>query len=738
MAVIGKIRKRSTLLLVFVGLALAAFVLGDLFKNLGKSQNVDPGVIGKINGEKIAMSDFNARMDQAIENVKQQQGKENITNEENYQIMTEVWNQMLRENIMLQQCINIGLAYDNGVDKLPGISMKEFIDLIKGDYPHPFILQNFSDPQTGRFDKTGVEKFLAQVEAGKKSTNPEEQTRAFKSEIQWKALEDFIKKDRLVEKYNNLVGKAFYMPKALAEVSYKENNLNTAARYFAVRYSTINDSTIKPTDADFTAYYEEHKYEFEQKEETRNIDYIVWNVKPSAEDIKMLEEDVASLKSEFITTTNDEALQFAIRNSDSRFDTNWIKKGSLPVYIDSLAFNSAIGSVFGPWTENEAYHLGRLIDVQARPDSMRASHILISYQGAMRAAAEITRTSAQAKLFADSLLKVVKTNGAAFEELAGSISDDMAAKEKNGDLDWFADGNMVPAFNDACIKGKVGDMLVVETPFGFHVIKITGKKDPIKKVKVAMLDKKISFTPETYNDYFNQASKFASMVKDTTAFDTATANQGLQVMHSSNMRIMDQNIQGLSESRKIVQWAFNENTEEGKISDIFDFDNKLVIAVMRDVKKKGILPLEDVKEYITVLVIREVKARQLMGQLKNQGNDINAIALKHNVLIDTVPILSFATYSLPTYGPEPNIQGRIPMMKENTLYGPLKGEQGVFFVIVDKITPPAANPDNYSMIRMQAQMYFNQRISNQQDRFGEMYKAIEDKTDIEDLRHFFY
>ena len=739
MAIIGKIRQRSTLLLVIVGLALISFIFTTYDKgNRGKNGKVDLETIAKFDGEKMSRSEFMERIEITTEGMKQQQGKANVTNEESFQIMTTVWDQMKKEFILDQECVKLGLLMDNGVDENPAISMKELNELLQGNYPHQYILQNFSDPQTGKFNPNAVVGFLNDVQQGKKSQNPEERERAVKSETQWKNLEQYIKKDRVVEKYNALLQKSYYMPKAIAELEQKNRTENMVIRYFGIRYSTISDSAIKVTDADYQKYYDSHKNEFKQKEETRLVDYVVWNVRPSAEDIKITEEEVGKIKDEFATIDKENLASFISRNSDSRFDTNWTIKGKLSPFIDSVAFSLPVGTVMGPWQEKEAYHLTKIMDAQLRPDSMKASHILISFAGAMRAAEGVTRTKIQSKEMADSLFKMIKANPAAFEELAGTISDDATAKAKMGDLDWFVDGAMIPEFNDACVKGKVGDIVQVETPFGNHILKITGKKEPVRKVKVAIVDKKLTYSNNTYNKIYGEASKFVAITADSAAFEKNTTDKGIQVMHSNELKMMDNGIQGLPGSRSAIQWVFNEETEVGQVSALFTYDNIICVAVLKKIKAKGISPLEDVKEYIKPLVIRDVKAAKMLKDNKIIGSDLNAMAMKYNVPVDTFRNFNFSQYSLPTYGPELYFQGRIAAMKPNKIYGPIKGDQGIYFVVIDEKTPGFPTNDNYMSVRSQAQMMFSQRITNYMDKFGEAYKAVEDKVEIEDFRQFFY
>jgi hypothetical protein len=295
---------------------------------------------------------------------------------------------------------------------------------------------------------------------------------------------------------------------------------------------------------------------------------------------------------------------------------------------------------------------------------------------------------------------------------------------------------MIPEFTNAVITGEVGEFKVVETSFGYHIIKVTGKKSLSKKVKMAICDKKMTFSQETYDKAYNEASKFASLTKDSSKFEKNTTDMGLQVNHSGPVRIMDAGLQGINGSRTAIQWAFNKETEVGDVSTIFAYEDKICVAVLKEIKEKGISSLEDVKDFIKPLVIRDLKAKQIMDKFKTAGSDLYAFAATNNTVVDTFPQFSFGSYSLPKYGPEPSVQGRIPALKLNKISGPFKGDQGVYFVIVDSKTDPMPVTDNYKSLIQQGQMMMQQRISGY-DRFGEAYNAIEDKADVKDYRHFF-
>lgn len=731
MAAIGKIREHGGFLTVVIGLALASFVIGpkalDLIFKTGPK--FDRSSIAVVNGEKVGIGYFNTKVDEQVENFKQNQKKADLTQEERYSLTMQVWDQVKKETLLHQEELKLGLVRLNE-SGIPAISRVEYTDMIVGKNPHQVIVQNFTDQKTGQFNPEYVKQFLTNVQQGMNSENPKDREQAQLSNKQWNSLAAYIKEDRLNQKYYNLIKKAYYIPTALAEQDYKDRNSSESVRYTAVRYGVINDEDAVPTEADYKEYYAAHQSEFEQKDATRKINYISWNVRPSAEDMAKLQHDIEEIKAGLATIDIESVPSFVNSYRDSRYDSTWLKPGDLSPFIDSAAFAIKEGGVLGPWTENNALHVARVIDVQMRPDSMRASHILIAYSGAYGANENITRTKIGARSLADSLLTVAKSSGD-FSSLALQYSDDPTAKENSGDLNWFADGQMVPEFNQACINNDVNSFVVVETQFGFHVLKVTGKKEATKKIRVAQINLRIKFSKETHNKVFTEATHFASRVNNVESFDTVSTNLQLNVMKGDFIKEMDANIMGVPTSRSIVQWMFNENTTKGSISDVFDFDNTIVVAVLTDIRPKGIAPLEDVKDFIKPLVIREVKAKQLIAKFGNVS-DINKFAADNNIAIDTASTLTFNTYSLPKYGPEQDVQGRMFATAASTVAGPYKGDQGVYVYVVDNITAAPENKVNYRFTKEQVRSVFLQMAEQG------AYNALDEAADITDFRKFVY
>ena len=738
MAAIGKIRQRSGLLIVIIGVALAAFILTDLFKNMGQGQmQYDPTVIAFINEEKVPSREFSNRVEELTENYMRQQQKKDVTNEERYNIQLQAWELMKNETVLNQECIKIGLLQDNGVDPRPSLSTEEYAQLLQGSNPHPFIEQNFKG-QNGQFDPTLISRFLSGVEAGLNSENPKDREEAQTSQEQWDYLEKLVKSDQISTKYFNLITKGYFMPKTIAAEKYHDRNDSRNVRFVGVRYGLINDSLVEPTDADYEAYYEEHKHEFKNKEEKRSLDYVIWNVKPSEEDINDISENLNEIETELRSLPLKEVPAFVNRNSDNPYDSTWRKRGTLSPYIDSLAFSSEPGTIFNVWRENNQFHLGRLMDVQMRPDSMRASHILISYAGAFQAGEDITRTKIGASALADSLMDVAKKDKNRFGDLAFEYSEGPSGKQSRGDLDWFPDGGMLPQFNQACLDNEVGDIVKVETVYGYHIIHITGKKDPVKKVRVAQIDVPILHSQKTYEKVFNEASQFVSRARDAEAFDTVSVNMGLNVMQSNELTQMSNGLLGIDGSRKIVQWLYGEKTEVGSVSDVFDFDDKVVVCLYKSQNPKGIRPLDDdLKEFIKVLVMRDLK-NQMLQEKYADVKTLEEVASRAASKVDTMDFMTFAAYRLGEYGPEPSVLGSMLASPLNTFTGPIKGDQGIYFYVVDAEQKAEAPKDGYRFIAEQEINQYRQALNKDYNNSNPALKAVVEESEIEDYRHFFY
>ena len=710
MAIIGKIRKRSGLLIILIGIAIAGFVLQDAFKGTRGFRNKELGII---DGENITYTEFDKKVEDQVKQVKTQQNKENLTAQEMYQIRQSVWNQFVNDIIMNKEYKNLSIE----------VSQDEMNDMFYGKFLHQTIVQYFTNQKTGQFDKQRILQIIENFDQLK----PEEQ-------LQWKQLEDYIKNDRMRSKYNTLVSKSYYLPKIFAKKSYHAQSDNIQCRLLSVDYNTVSDSSVVLNDKDYQAYYDEHKQEFEQ-EASRDIDYVVFEVKPSKEDFDNITKAVDNNYAEFQTVDKERIPEFVNSISETKFDSLFIKKGKLPYAVDSLVFNSQPGTFIPPFIDNNAYKMAKILDVQMRPDSLKASHILIAFKGAYGANEKIIRSKEEAQKLADSLKQVLQKDPAKFADIAFAMSDDQSAKENKGDLKWFADQTMVAPFNEAVLKGKVGDITIAESIFGIHVINITGKTTPEKKVKFALITIGIEPSNQTFKNVFAQANKFASENNTQEIFENAIKRQGLNKRTAEYIQPMSDNIPGVENARELVRWAFNEDVKKGEVSkQVFEFEDKFIIAVLKEIREKGIATLEQIKPRLEFVVKRDKKAVVIQDRLNkvlSQTKDLYQLANQFNTKVDTVEQLNFASYNIGRKGYEPEVIGTAFSLKENVISKPIKGYSGVYIVNIDKIITAPETKD-YTNVILQMQNMYQQRVSN------DVFRVLQDKTKITDNRILFY
>ena len=705
MAVIGSIRKRSTLLIVIIGVALAAFVLGDFVKGGSGKREI---VVGNVAGEKITIMDFNRKVETNITNTKQQRQTDKLEANEQFRIKNDTWNQMVSDILLQKEYDELGLD----------ITADELFELIQGPNPHPLIKQYFADPQTGVYDRNRVLSYLQQ-----KETLPPE------AQLQWLEFEKYIKSDRIKQKYDNLISKGYYVPTALARMTFAENNDKANVEYVSKRYSDVSDSLINPTDADYKKQYNEKKERFKQ-EAFRELNYVVFDIVPSARDIEQATTQVDKIYNEFITT--DDVERFVLINSDLSYDSTWKTEGQLPVQIDSVMFNSEIGTVAKPYMVENTFYVSKLADVAYRPDSLKASHILIAFAGAFNAAPDMTRTRQQAQIMADSLMQVIEKSPDQLEILAVELSDDPSAQTNKGAFDWFADGKMVTNFNEAVVNNEIGSTIVTETPYGFHVIRVTDKKEPVKKVRVGTVVNEVIPSNETYQSTYAKASKLASENKTVAEFDIAVEDERLNKRVSPRLGIMDNVISGLTNPRGIVMWAFKEETELGMVSDVFDLEGQFVVAVVTEVGEEGYPALDEIKTRLNPFVYNELKSKIIMDEMAANSNDFARVSEQAGFQKNEMNALTFAARNLQGFGTENEVIGAVFGTEGGNAFGPVAGKSGVFLVNVKSVVK-AEDKANYDETITSLERAWSGRIGQNYP-----FRALEEASDVEDRRYIFY
>ncbi len=701
MAAIGNIRKHYGLLVAIVGLALLAFVLGDLLQSSNRGQERNVATVGN---EKITYQDYSNLVNMNLENMKANNGG-SITTEQNYSIHANTLDQMIRDVIMKKEYNDLGIA----------VSSDELYDQFLGENPNQYVVQSFTNAD-GSFNKELVKTYIRDF-----------QTLTPEMKNNWLNFERAIKEDRLNTKYDNLLKKSFYLPTKLAARYYSDKNDKTSAEVYAVRYSTIADSTVVVNAADNKKFYEENKNKY-QTDATRGIEYIVFEIKPSQADIDYSKNYVADLKEDFAAITN--PANFVNANSDLPYDSAWKSRKDVPAELETVIFdqNNKAGFVYGPYENNGYYNVARLLDIENRSDSLMASHILVGYANALRSTA--TRTKEEAQALADSLLKVIKKDNSKIETLAKDFSDDPSAQTNNGDLGWFTDGMMVHNFNEFVQDNKVGTIGMVETPFGFHIIKVTDRNEATPKARIAVVAHEITASTATYQNVFAEANRFVTENTTVEEFNKAVEEQGLNKRTYPTLRSTSNYITGISNPRQIVRWAFDENTKVGDMSSIFDLDDMYVIAVLTEAVPEGFVPEEKIAERYEFVIKKEKKGAMLAEQAKTYGTDYQKMIDNMKGEKTTVDV-TFEGRGFGNFGVEDKVIGTVVGMKEGEVSEPIIGGNGLYVVKVVKETP-ATTTDYTNIIKEQRSKYTNQILN------GAAYSALKDEVKIEDNSLLFY
>jgi peptidyl-prolyl cis-trans isomerase D len=458
---------------------------------------------------------------------------------------------------------------------------------------------------------------------------------------------------------------------------------------------------------------------------------VVFDVLPSETDRKNTAEDVVKIYADFTTVAD--AKTFTSANTDKRFDTGFVKKGVLPGKLDSIMFNSKVGTLVEPFESGNAWIMAKLIDIQERPDSMQASHIMVAWEGT-NLSNTVKRTKEQAKLRADSIAASLKNNPIPFADLARQLSDFPSAKDDGGDLKWFMDGGQNYAlFFTEGLTMKANDVRVVETGVGYSVFKLTAKTKPVKKVQVAVLQRDIEPSTQTFQDTYLQASTFQGQNKTQAAFDTAVRKTGLSKRNAATVRETDNYLQGLQNAREVVRWAYAEKTVPGEISPVFDLTGRYVVALLKDKTDKGLQPLEKVKERLEPAVRNvkkiEMTAKRIEDVMKTT-TDFSAMASQLNARVDTTVVTFIAMNQYPITR-DLEVVGKLFTLPANSIQGPLIGNQGTYLVIIDEIIE-ASPKEDFTMERSQALQTFGGRASNG------LFDALKKSADITDNRLLFY
>lgn len=703
MSILEKIRNKSGLAIVFVGGALALFVISDALQSnsriFGGAQSNDVGVI---NGEKIGIKTYEAEVNKNAEATRQQMGPDGKMDENTMNMVREqTWSQMVMEGLMKDEYEELGIKVTND----------ELYDLIQGDHPHQQILSApiFQNPQTGQFDRSLVVRFLKDMES---RNDPE-------AKKQWLSFEEGLYKEALTKKYYTIIRKGVYATSLEATSVYNNRSQTVDADLVALNYFSIPDSAIKAEDSDLKSFMNKNAKKYADKENSRMMDFVLFDAVATGEDTANAQKWVSDQLAQFGTASNDTL--YVDANSDVKFDPIAKPRSAYPEEVADRLFRDSVGSVIGPVFKDGKFNIYKIVGVkQDTTFQMRASHILFK--------TENNDTAATIKKANEVMTQI--RGGADFGAMAAQYGTDGTA-QRGGDLGWFAEGQMVKEFNDAVLNGKKGDMRIVKTQFGVHILKITEDKSK-KLVTAGVLVRGIEPSEATISTAYNAASQFASTSTDVESFDKNVTDLKLNKRIADFIRENDKQVGGVPEAREVVRWVYNAKKED--VSEVFSVGQQFLVGVLTSIREKDKADFESVKNRVEVDYRKDKKAEQLIEKANTAltgAANIQAVAAKLQLSVTPLTAQSFDNNNIAYVGPDNAMVGTLFGTKATgKLSGPVKGDNAVYVYTINKVNPAPAITD-LSTYKNEVQQQLSQRIE-----YG-TFDALKDLKKVEDYRFRF-
>ena len=705
MAVLGKIRQRSIFLILVIGMALFAFVISGVFD--GSSSNAGPtDPIAVVNDEEIDVTFFRQMVEQT----------ERAYNYSTLQSVNLVWNQALRNTIFDQEFKKLGI--DAGKDQL-----EQIISSDEAVINNP----NFQN-EAGFFDFGIFTDYIAQMRV--------QEPAAYEN---WKAQEQSIigvAKQRI---YLDLIKASGGMTEAEAKALYHFENDNINIEYVQVPFDIIPDSLVTVTDAEVKQYIKNHEQEYERAA-SRNLQYVSFNEAPTEDDLAAIRLRLEGLKDERIAYNDVSKLtdtiegfrmtkniiDFVDRYSEIPFDSVYRPRGEYNNEYADILFGLDVGEVFGPYRDGRFFKISRLLDRKENA-SLRASHILIAFEGATRAPATVTRAKEEARREANRVLRLARRGNDNFEELAREYSDG-PTKNRGGDLGFFQEGQMATEFFNFVDKNRVGRIGLVETEFGFHIIRVTDKDD---LALIADVANEAIASDQTANEVFRSATKFEMESNDLNDFIAVAEKNNYEVRPVKQVTELEENMPGLFNQRQIVRWAFDDDT---KVGDIKRFSltagGGYAVVQLTAVNQKGLATVDEVGFQVRRKIIQDKKA----ALIKKQFQDIDSLetlAENEDLTLETASAINQKNPTLVGAGNEPYVVGAAFAMEEGAVSELIQGNLGLYKVkLLKKNT--AETLDDY-------QQYSKEYLRDASFALLEnVFLALESYADIDDNRSLYY
>ena len=647
MALLEKIRvKMGAFITVLIAVALLSFVIDPSTLQSAMSVFSSKYDVGEIAGEGIPYQDYQKKVDYFSQIYQMTNGTSSDEQTQDF-INNTAWQNEITDRVLIPAVEAAGVT----------LGEEELYDLTQGTSISPVLLQDpsFMD-ENGQFSREKVAQLVQAI--GQDQTG--------QLGMYWGYLENNIEKSQKVAKYLSLLEHSMFMSPVELNRAIAENNTSYNVDFVVQPYGFSVDSSIVVSDSEIKEYYEKNKNSFKQAE-SRDLEYVVFEVVPSAADVELASQDMEKLYGEFVAESN--VKNFLARNSDQPFNPYFYKEGDLAniaTELEDFASKAKVGDALPPFQQENAFIAAKVVDIKQMPDSVFVKHILLQGENEAKA---------------DSLLAVAKKGN--FAELAAQYSADQNPNvAEAGDLGWMTQQYMIPGM-ESVLDAKKGDVFTLKTTYGTHIVKVTDATKPMKKMQVAILVKEAVASKVTYSDYYAKANDIATKSEGSLEKMNAAAKEaGVSVYPALRVFPGAKSLANYQHTREISRWA-NEN-EVGSVSPIITVDNKYFFVVgLKAIHEEGFAPYAEIAPTIKSYLMMQKKGEKVAAETKAQvegASTIEAVAEKLGTTVSSQSGIAFS--SLTSQQLDPKFIGAIASAAENTLVGPVVGEIGVYYFTV--------------------------------------------------------
>lgn len=620
MATLQSIRNHGTILLVVVGVAMLAFILGDFLNSGSSFFNKNRENVAEIAGHQVHYTEYEAAKEQLQEVYKIETGTNDINEDLTIQLRNQAWQMMLMDYTLREQAEKIGMD----------VTADELSELCIGANPHQIIQQRraFYD-ETGKFNRFALVNFLNSI-----AVEPEDAEQAAnlqQAKNYWMYWEKAVRLTYLQEKYTNLLSNMITANNLDAKYAYEARQISVDAQYVQQPYYAVADSLVKVTESDIKKLYNERKELYKQTP-NRSIQYVSFPIVPSAEDFADVEKLIKSLENDF--RTKEDIATIVNSNSDVLYDGRDYSEETIPAEYKDFAFGKGVKK--GACTElnfaDDTYSIARVMDCGYNK--------------------------------ADSVKLVLVANDENTEDV---------------ELGWFKASDLQKNIAEPAFNGKKGEKFTVASGMGEQTFQIADKSKATPKVKLAILSRKVTASSKTYGALYNQAKQFVVANNNADSLRQAALAEGMSITPVYALNENTDKVNDLKNSRPIVRWAFE--AKAGQVSDVFECGNQFVVAALTEVNDGEYRPLEAVRAELIIAATNDKKAEYIMNQL-NGVSTLEAAAELFDTDVKTAEGISLSSFRFGAAGVEPAVVGTALTIDANTLSAPVKGTNGVYILTV--------------------------------------------------------